>query len=71
LNFPPITLSDLSFLLVINAIVILITAELSSPKYGRSNLLVNKKRLKIVALATVAMFLITVVITIANIVNST
>ena len=57
-------------LLAIGAIVLLITAELTSPKYGLTNLTVNKKKLKNAALTVGMLFLATVVVKILEIVTS-
>jgi hypothetical protein len=42
------------------AITLHITAELSSPYYGRTNLLLNRKKLRKAALITSVLFLATV-----------
>jgi hypothetical protein len=57
----PLGFWDISFLLAVTAIVLLITSELLSPQYGRANILIERKRLRTVALATSALFLLTVV----------
>ncbi len=67
----PLGFWDISFLLAVTAIILLITSELLSPYYGKTNTLLNKKRLKITALATSSIFLITVVIRIAAIIIGT
>jgi hypothetical protein len=56
----PFTVGDISLALAIAAIIITITVELTSPYYGLTNLTINKKKLKTVALATGTLFLITV-----------
>ena len=60
MQLPPLAFSDLSSLLAVGAIVLLITAELSSSSYGLTNLTINKKRLRNAAFFTGALFLITV-----------
>ncbi len=67
----PLGFWDISFLLAVTAIILLITSELLSPYYGKTNTLLNKKRLKNTALATSSLFLITVVIRIAAIIIGT
>jgi len=67
----PLTFWDISLWLAITAIILLITSELISPYYGKTNLLINKKRLKNVALVVSTLFLITVVIRIYGIITST
>ena len=41
----PLTFWDISLWLVITAIILLITSVLISPYYGKTNILINKKRL--------------------------
>jgi E3 ubiquitin-protein ligase DOA10 len=64
----PLTLWDLSLWLAVISIILLITAELASPYYGRTNFLINKKKLRNVALAMGVLFLITVAIRIVSII---
>jgi hypothetical protein len=64
----PLTFWDISLWLAITAIILLITAELISPYYGQTNLLINKKKLKNAALITAILFLITVAIRIYGII---
>jgi hypothetical protein len=66
----PLTFWDISLWLAITAIVLLITSELISPYYGKTNLLINKKKLRNVALTVSTLFLITVAIRIATIIIS-
>lgn len=58
----PLSFWDVSLWLAITSIILLATAELLSPHYGQTNLLINKKRLKQTALALGILFLITVAI---------
>ena len=69
MNFP-LTFWDISLWLAITAIILLITSELISPYYGKTNLLINKKKLRNVALIVSTLFLITVAIRIATIITS-
>jgi hypothetical protein len=64
---PPLTFDDTSLLFAIEAIVLLITYELSSSYYGLTNLTVNRKKMRNVALIVSALFLITVAIKIIGI----
>jgi hypothetical protein len=66
----PLTFWDISLWLAVTAIILLITAELISPYYGQTNLLVNKKKLKNIALITAILFLITVAIRIYGIITT-
>jgi hypothetical protein len=65
----PLGFWDISLLLAVTAIILLITSELISPYYGKTNLLINKKRLRNVALTVSALFLTTVAIRIFTILN--
>jgi len=66
----PLTFWDVSLWLAVTAIILLITVELISPYYGQTNLLINKKKLKKVALITGILFLITVAIRIYGIITA-
>jgi len=69
MNFP-LSFWDTSLLLAVTAIILLITSELVSPYYGKTNLIINKKRLRNIALAVSILFLITVAIRIFDIITS-
>jgi len=56
----PLTLWDLSLWTAITAIILLATSELLSPYYGRTRLMINKRRLRIVALVVALVFLASV-----------
>jgi hypothetical protein len=64
----PLSLWDISLWLAVTAIILLVTSELISPHYGKTNLLIEKKRLRNVALAISILFLITVAIRIYEII---
>jgi len=66
----PLGFWDISLWLAVTAIILLTTSELISPYYGQTNLLINKKRLRNVALTVSTLFLITVAIRIATIIIS-
>jgi hypothetical protein len=59
---PPLPLSfwDLSLWTAVTAIILLATSELLSPYYGRTGLMINRKRLRMVALVVALIFLATV-----------
>jgi len=61
MNFP-LSLSDISLWLAVTAIVLLITSELlySLPEYS-ARIMINKKRLRLVAIGVGLAFLATVV----------
>jgi hypothetical protein len=69
LNFP-LSFWDISLWLAVTAIVLLVTSELVSPYYGKTNLAINKKRLRNTALAVSILFLVTVAIRIVNIITA-
>jgi hypothetical protein len=69
LNFP-LSFWDISLWLAITAIVLLITSELISPYYGKTNLLINRNRLRNVAMLVSILFLVTVAIRIVTIIIS-
>lgn len=56
----PLTFDDLSIWSAITAIILLITSELLSPYYGRAGILVDRRRLRMVAIALALIFLSTV-----------
>ena len=64
----PLGFWDISLWLAVTAIILLITSELISPYYGKTNLIINRKKLRNVALSVSALFLITVAIRIINII---
>ena len=45
----PFLVTDFCFLFAVASIILLITAEMYSPYYGHTNLLISNKRLKSVA----------------------
>jgi hypothetical protein len=65
----PLGFWDLSLWTAITAIILLATSELLSPYYGRTGLLIDKKRLRIVALVVALIFLATVAYRIYDIVT--
>jgi hypothetical protein len=67
MNFP-LAFWDISLWLAVTAIILLITSELISPYYGKTNLLINRKRLRNAALTISILFLATVAMRIANII---
>jgi len=67
----PFNFWDVSLVLAVTAIILMITAELTSPYYGQTNLTINKKKLKNAALGTGTLFLVTVAIRIYTIVAFT
>jgi len=64
----PLGFWDLSLWTAIVAIILLVTSELLSPYYGRTGILINRKRLRAVALIVALIFLSTVAFRIYEIV---
>ena len=64
----PLSFWDLSLWLAVTAIILLVTLELTSPHYGTTNLRIERKRLRNVALIISLLFLITVIIHIYNVI---
>jgi len=65
----PLGLWDLSLWAAITAIILLATSELLSPYYGRTRLMINRRRLRVVALVVALIFLATVAYRIYGIVT--
>jgi len=66
----PLSFWDLSLWIAVTAIILLVTSELLSPYYGRTSIVVNKKRLRMVALSLGILFMITVFIRVYEILFS-
>ncbi len=56
----PLSFSDITLWLAITAIILLATSELISPYYGQTNLLIDKKRLRLAALGVGIIFIISI-----------
>jgi hypothetical protein len=56
----PLGFWDLSLWTAVIAIILLITSELLSPYYGRTGIMINRRRLRIAALIVAFLFLGTV-----------
>lgn len=65
----PLSFWDISLWLAVTAIILLATSELISPYYGKTNLLINKKRLRGAALLLGIVFMLTVIIRIYGIIT--
>jgi len=66
----PLSFWDLSLWIAVTAIILLVTSELLSPHYGRTSIIVNKKRLRMVALSLGILFMLTVFIRVSEILFS-
>jgi hypothetical protein len=56
----PLGFWDLSLWTAVIAIILLITSELLSPYYGRTGIMINRRRLRLAALIVAFLFLGTV-----------
>jgi hypothetical protein len=65
----PLSFWDISLWLAVSALIILVTSEVISPRYGRINMLIDRKRLRNVALVMGVLFLITVSVRIYEIIT--
>ena len=66
----PLDLMDTSLWLAITAIILLITSEIISPYYGKTAVLIEKRRLRKIALIVGLIFIFTVFIQIYDIIIS-
>jgi hypothetical protein len=64
----PLNLLEISLFLAITAIILLITSEILSPRYGKINVQINQKKLRNAAWATSSLFLVSVTIRIISII---
>ena len=65
----PLTFWDLSLWLAVTAIILLITSELLSPYYGRTGIVLDKRRLRMIALVMGILFMATVVVRVIGIIT--
>jgi hypothetical protein len=67
----PLNVWDVSLLITMTAIMLLITSELLSPRYGKINIRVNRQRLKTATLAFSLLFLGTVALRVVELIFNT
>jgi len=65
----PLTFWDISLWLAITAIILLTTSELLSPYYGRTGIILDKRRLRMIALVMGMLFMVTVVVRVIGIIT--
>lgn len=58
----PLSFEDISLFIAVTSIILLATSEFLSPRFGKINVLIDKKKLRNVAIAVTILFLITLVI---------
>jgi hypothetical protein len=56
----PLTVGDMSLWSAVTGIMLLVTSELVSPLYGRTGMVINRRRLRLAALLVAFIFLVTV-----------
>ena len=66
----PLSFWDISLWLAVTAIILLATSELLSPYYGKTRILIEKRRLRTAALTVGLLFMFTVFIRIYQIIIS-
>lgn len=64
----PLSFLDLSLWLAVTAIILLITSEMISPYYGKTNIRLDRRRLRNLALGVSLLFLATMAIRIVSII---
>jgi hypothetical protein len=62
----PLALENLTLLLVITSAILLVTAEVLSLKYGKINLLIDRKKLKNAGIATGLLAIASMIIWVYN-----
>jgi len=62
----PLSLLDITLWLAITAIILLVTAELISPYYGKLNLMIDKGRLRLVSLLVGIAFIISIILNLGS-----
>jgi hypothetical protein len=67
----PLSFTDISLWTAIMATILLVTSELMSPYYGRTGIVLNRRRLRAVALIFALVFLSTVMYKIYEILAAT
>jgi hypothetical protein len=60
-------LFDITVLLAISALILLVTAELTSSYYGKINLIIDKSRLRQVSTLVGLLFILTIILNILSI----
>lgn len=68
MQIPPLTFNNFSLLIAVATISLLFVAEILSPYYGQTTLLINKKKFKNAALITGFVFLIFVSVRVIGII---
>jgi len=62
----PLSFFDITLWLAITAIILLVTAELTSLYYGRLNLLIEKSRLRLISILVGIAFILSVILNLSS-----
>jgi hypothetical protein len=68
MQLPPLTFENISLLLALTAIALLITLELLSSRYKQVNIILDRKRLRIISILTAVFFFVTFLIVVINLI---
>jgi hypothetical protein len=68
MQLPQLTFENISLLLALAAIVLLITLELLSSRYKQVNIILDRRRLRIISMVTAVLFLVTFLIVVVNLI---
>jgi hypothetical protein len=58
MQFPPLLFSDLGILLTVGAVLLLLTTELLSARYGQTNIVIDHKKMQIATLIITGVFFV-------------
>jgi hypothetical protein len=62
----PLSFFDITLWLAITALILLVTAELISPYYGRLNLLIEKNRLRLASILVGIAFILSIILNLGS-----
>ena len=63
----PLSISDLTLLLAVTALILVLTSELISEFYGKINVFISKKRVRNAAIVFSILFMISLTIKLTNV----
>lgn len=62
----PLSFEDITLLIAVTSIILLVTSELLSPRYGKINIIIDKKKLRNSAIVATMLFLLTLILRILS-----
>ncbi|MCW4024175.1 MAG: hypothetical protein NWF01_03975 [Candidatus Bathyarchaeota archaeon] len=68
MQLPQLTFENIALLLALAAIALLITLELLSSRYKQVNIILDRRRLRIISMVIAVLFLITFLIVVVNLI---